>query len=123
MQNKAFSSQTFLPDLIAALENFGKKTFDDLHNEMAKLALEQVKNSPQTGKDCVNAWTSAFTQEHSKYCTVRDVSEETAFSEMYHSLIHSPALETLLQLENTYALAMEDLLMKKESAIKSMEEK
>ena len=32
------------------------------------------------------------------------------FSDMYHSLIHSPALDTLLQLEHTYALAMDNSL-------------
>jgi hypothetical protein len=32
------------------------------------------------------------------------------FSDMYHTLIHSPALETLLQLEHTYTIAMENSL-------------
>ena len=36
--------------------------------------------------------------------------EGPTFSDMYHSLIHSPALDTLLQLEHTYALAMDNSL-------------
>ena len=36
--------------------------------------------------------------------------KEPTFSDMYHSLIHSPALDTLLQLEHTYAIAMENSL-------------
>lgn len=110
-------------DLITSLEKFCQKTSDDLHNELAKLALEEFQNSPQIAEDCISTWSNAFTHEHSKYCAASDVSEETAFSKRYHYLILSPALETLLQLENTYALAMQDLVMKNETAIKSMEEK
>ena len=89
---------------------------------MACAALEQM-NSPQNISEYVSSWTNAFTQEHASYSSVSDKSEETVFSEMYKSLVHSAALETLLQLENTYALAMDDTVMKKESAIKTMEEK
>ena len=82
-----------------------------------------MKQSSQNASDYVTSWTNAFTQEHGSYSSVSDKSEETVFSEMYKSLIHSSALETLLQLENTYALAMDYAVTKKESAIKTMEEK
>ena len=82
-----------------------------------------MKQSSQNASDYVTSWTNVFTQEHGSYSSVSDKSEETVFSEMYKSLIHSSALETLLQLENTYALAMDDAVTKKESAIKTMEEK
>ena len=90
---------------------------------MAGAALEQLKHSSQNKADYVSSWTNAFTQEHGSYCSVSDKSEETVFSEMYKSMIHSAALETLLQLENTYAMAMDDAVMEKENAIKTMEEK
>ena len=90
---------------------------------MACAALEQANQSSQNASDYVSSWTNAFTQEHASYSSVSDKSEDTVFSEMYKSLIHSAALETLLQLENTYAMAMDDAAMKKESAIKTMEEK
>lgn len=43
------------------------------------------------------------------YSTPVEVTNDQVFSEVYHTLIHSPALETLLNLEHTYALAVEDL--------------
>ena len=37
-------------------------------------------------------------------------SSDVGFSEIYHKLIHSPALETLLQLEHTYAMAVDEVV-------------
>lgn len=110
-------------ELTKTLTEFHKSSCQDLHDNMAGAALEQMKHSSQNTADYVSSWTNAFTQEHGSYCSVSDKSEETVFSEMYKSMIHSAALETLLQLENTYAMAMDDAVMKKENAIKTMEEK
>ena len=41
------------------------------------------------------------------------VSNEQVFSEVYHALIHSPALETLLNLEHTYSLAVGGVIEQK----------
>ena len=111
-----------LTELTKTLDKFNKSSSQELYDTMACVALEQMK-SPQNISDYVSSWTNAFTQEHASYSSVSDKSEETVFSEMYKSLIHSAALETLLQLENTYALTMDDAVMKKGSAIKTMEEK
>lgn len=110
-------------ELTKTLDEFHQSSYQELHDKMACTALEQMKQSSQYASDYVTSWTNAFTQEHCSYSSVSDKSEETVFSEMYKSLIHSSALETLLQLENTYALAMDDAVTKKESAIKTMEEK
>lgn len=112
-----------LLELTKTLDEFHQSSYQELHDKMACTALEQMKQSSQNASDYVTSWTNAFTQEHCSYSSVSDKSEETVFSEMYKSLIHSSALETLLQLENTYALAMDDAVTKKESAIKTMEEK
>ena len=112
-----------LLELTKTLDEFHKSSYQELHDKMACTALEQMKQSSQNASDYVTSWTNVFTQEHGSYSSVSDKSEETVFSEMYKSLIHSSALETLLQLENHYALAMDDAVTKKESAIKTMEEK
>lgn len=38
-----------------------------------------------------------------------ELANDAEFPEVYHMLIHSPALETLLQLEHTYAMAVADV--------------
>ena len=47
----------------------------------------------------------------------------TSFSSIYHSLIHSSASETLLNLEHTYALTMENLISKRDADISHITEK
>lgn len=111
------------PELTKTLDEFNKSSCRDLHDKMACAALEQMNQSSQNTADYVSSWSNTFTQEHASYSSANDKSEESVFSEMYHSLIHSAALETLLQLENTYAMAMDDAASKKENAIKTMEEK
>ena len=55
-------------------------------------------------------------EQYTKNCsefsvaTVTSDTDGPTFSDMYHTLIHSPALETLLQLEHTYTIAMENSL-------------
>lgn len=45
------------------------------------------------------------------------------FSEVYHKLIHSPALETLLQLEHTYALAVLEMCKARDNAMEMMQKR
>lgn len=117
------SHLSIFAELTKTLDEFNQSSCRELHDKMACSALEQMNKSAQNTADYVTSWSNTFTQEHASYSTANDKSEESVFSEMYHSLIHSAALETLLQLENTYALAMDDAASKKESAIKAMEEK
>ena len=49
------------------------------------------------------------------------MSNEQVFSEVYHALIHSPALETLLNLEHTYALAMGGIVEEKQRDMEHLE--
>jgi len=90
---------------------------------MGNLAVNQILESPQSSKDYVNSWANNFKEEHSKYCQTSDMNEDVTFAEIYHSLIHSAALETLLQLDNTYALSLQDLLSHRDSALKTAQEK
>lgn len=58
-------------------------------------------------------------------CTGRslDASYDSTWSDIYHKLIHSPALEALLQLECSYSMAMKDVVKKKDDALKELREK
>ena len=52
-----------------------------------------------------------------------ETSKEQIFSEVYHSLIHSPALETLLNLEHTYALTVDDLIQQRDKDLSHLDER
>lgn len=56
-----------------------------------------------------------------KYAIPEEPAENVSFPEMYHKLIHSPALETLLNLEHSYALAVGDLVQERDKALNNLQ--
>jgi len=57
----------------------------------------------------LKAWTTAFSEEVLDYAQPPEVRDEEVFADVYHSLIHSPLSETILQLEASYACSVETL--------------
>ena len=113
-----------LLDLLNSLQVFMRKENEAYYNDLADEILETYSHNPEQFESAIDAWNEAFTQECSRYSDAKEVrTEELTFSEMYHSLIHSSALETLLQLENTYALAVQDMLAKRDAVLKKLEQK
>ena len=113
-----------LSDLLNALYVFIRKENEIYYNDLADEILETYSHNPQLSDPAIHLWNEAFTQECSRYSDAKEVkTEELTFSEMYHSLIHSSALETLLQLENTYALAVQDMLAQRDTALNKLEQK
>jgi len=55
--------------------------------------------------------------------SVEPTSDELLFSEIYHSLIHSQSLETLLSLDDTYCADMQKLLTERDRNIASIEKR
>ncbi|XP_067673825.1 FERRY endosomal RAB5 effector complex subunit 3-like [Haliotis asinina] len=96
-------------DLTAALTEFVSKETQKLSDARADEVILKVQMGHVSSADLAKRWTKAFTQEVKAYSTPVEVTNDQVFSEVYHTLIHSPALETLLNLEHTYALAVEDL--------------
>ena len=107
-----------------ALQVFIAKENEAYYNDVADKLLESYSQNPEQFESALDSWSDAFTQECSRYSDAKEVkTEELKFSEMYHSLIHSSALVTLLQLENTYALAVQDVLAQRDTALSILEQK
>ena len=77
----------------------------------------------------IEKWAERFAENHVQFSSPSEASGVSAgrvgegsdrldlvFSEVYHKLIHSPALDTLLQLEHTYAMAVADVCKGRENA-------
>lgn len=48
-------------------------------------------------------WEKLFKNETAEFADPVGTTDEELFSVVYHKLVHSPALETILQKEQTYA--------------------
>lgn len=57
------------------------------------------------------------------YAKVEAETQEEKFSKVYHALIHSPALDTLLNLEHTYSLTVEDLLRQRDADLGHLQQR
>ena len=58
-----------------------------------------------------------------EYACVEPASDEMLFSEIYHSLIHSPSLDSLLSLDDTYSVDMQKLLTERDRNIASIDKR
>ena len=72
----------------------------------------------------VEMWADAYSKEHLDYQGKDDKNDdEIEFAIIYHSFIHSPALETLLQLEHGYSVAVKELMEQADSALNALQKK
>ncbi|GFS60646.1 protein C12orf4 homolog [Trichonephila inaurata madagascariensis] len=111
-------------DLNKALEEFSRKETTKYYDELDREAVEKIKKaSSEEIDELVQKWTTAFKEEHMKYAKVEEPSEKATFPEMYHRLIHSPALETLLNLEHSYALSVGELVQARDQALHEMQQR
>lgn len=62
-------------------------------------------------------------QEVKSYAKEDVETQEEKFSKVYHTLIHSAALDTLLNLEHTYSLTVEDLLRQRDADLEHLQQR
>lgn len=73
--------------------------------------------------ESIEAWTKLYQEEHSDYAQIESRNDEITFSEIYHILVNSTALDTLLQLENSSAIAVKELYHARKNAREIMQQK
>lgn len=110
-------------DLKNKLEKFVTDETNKLFDENSQKALQRLKNGDINIDDVVTKWHNAFSEEVKRYAKPESVTEQQVFSEVYHSLIHSPALDTLLNLEHTYALTIEDLIQQRDKDLEYLDDR
>jgi len=111
-------------DLFASLEKFVSTKTKELNNKICKGAINIVKQEPSQINDMVEMWADAYSKEHLDYQGKDDKNDdEIEFAIIYHSFIHSPALETLLQLEHGYSVAVKELMEQADSALNALQKK
>ncbi len=73
----------------------------------------------------IDEWVTSFSKHHALFSPSPSLNStfdrETAFSEAYHKLLHSQTLETLLQLEHTYAFAVSEVCRGRENAMEVLQ--
>lgn len=108
-------------DLVEKLTEFIEVTVADRLASRETLQLEKYLDN--SGGDTVSKWANLYKDEHAEFAHCVEMSDEKTFSQIYHTLIHSPALETLFQLEHGYAFAVSEMLKGKQNANEVLEKR
>ena len=96
----------------------------ELNNRKYHAAIDVIRQQPDQISSVVEAWTNAYSKEHINYQGKDDKNgDEIEFAVVYHALIHSPALETLLQLEHSYSVAVKELMEQADVALNKLQKK
>lgn len=109
-------------DLVEKLREFIEVTVNNKLASQETQKLERYLNSNDDGESA-SKWAKLYRDEHAEFAQCMEMSDEKTFSQIYHTLIHSPALETLFQLEHGYAFAVGELLKGKKNANEVQEKK
>ncbi|KAJ8926905.1 hypothetical protein NQ314_020757 [Rhamnusium bicolor] len=105
-----------LSDFISArsIEYFSKETSELINNaKQNKISIDDVTRE----------WEKLMKEEMSEYGERRCASDEELFATAYHKMVHSPALETMLQLEHMYSKTVRQKTDEKKRLIQELSER
>ncbi|KAM3849101.1 ferry endosomal RAB5 effector complex subunit 3 [Vipera latastei] len=99
-----------------------EESVEDFDRE-AEAALEAVKSGKMDLHQLAKAWAQAYTETTSEHARPEDPSWDEDFADVYHDLIHSPASETLLNLEHNYFVSISELISERDVELKKLRER
>eukprot|EP00117_Sycon_ciliatum_P029081 scpid47939/ scgid23240/ Uncharacterized protein C12orf4 homolog len=104
---------------------FVKKETQQIQDEESEKMLDALASGEKANNlgSIEDEWVAKYVAEHAACSGSVEQSEEAAFAQVYYSLIHSPALNTLLQLEHSYASNVEQEIIEMERSRAKMQER
>ncbi|KAK2918144.1 ferry endosomal RAB5 effector complex subunit 3 [Channa argus] len=110
-------------ELKTLLSNFIKnETILDYDRE-ADLALQRLTTGDVDVNQLTNAWTRSYVETTLEHARPEEPSWDEDFADVYHELIHSPASDTLLNLEHNYFVSISELISERDMEIKKLQER
>uniref|UniRef100_A0AAQ4QG87 CL004 protein n=1 Tax=Gasterosteus aculeatus aculeatus TaxID=481459 RepID=A0AAQ4QG87_GASAC len=110
-------------ELKTSLSNFVEsETILDYDSE-AELALQRLTVGDVDVNQLTNAWTRSYVETTLEHARPEEPSWDEDFADVYHELIHSPASDTLLNLEHNYFVSISELISERDMEIKKLQER
>uniref|UniRef100_A0A7M5UWM5 Uncharacterized protein n=1 Tax=Clytia hemisphaerica TaxID=252671 RepID=A0A7M5UWM5_9CNID len=106
-------------DLYRALNSFVTQKEKEYTNTIHTKMLDALKQDGYREKQ-LHEWSKVLSDDVFEKRRSKSFTIDSAWSDIYHDLIHSPALESLLQLEHTYAVTMKDMVKQRDQALKDL---
>ncbi|KAI3371604.1 hypothetical protein L3Q82_024173 [Scortum barcoo] len=99
-----------------------RETILDYDRE-AELALQRLTTGDVDINQLTNAWTRSYVETTLEHAQPEEPSWDEDFADVYHELIHSPASDTLLNLEHNYFVSISELISERDMEIKKLQER
>ncbi|XP_069763540.1 ferry endosomal RAB5 effector complex subunit 3 isoform X2 [Narcine bancroftii] len=110
-------------DLKSSLYQFIDEETKKMYDKEAETALEKIRSGELSTEKLVNAWAKAYHETTLEYARPEEPSWDEDFADVYHDLIHSPASETLLNLEHNYFVRVSELISERDMELKKLQER
>ncbi|KAK7873103.1 hypothetical protein R5R35_006334 [Gryllus longicercus] len=107
-------------DLDQALKLFVDEETIKYYDDTSEKLIANARSADFEVEDVIKAWERAFKEETLEYAERRGASDEELFATVYHKLVHSPALEAILQVEHSYALAVRELTGQRDEQVSAL---
>lgn len=110
-------------DLKAALSRFIEEESLKDYDDVAEASLEAVKSGEVDLHQLASTWAKAYAETTLEHARPEEPSWDEDFADVYHDLIHSPASETLLNLEHNYFVSISELIGERDVELKKLRER
>ncbi|XP_045141801.1 protein C12orf4 homolog isoform X1 [Echinops telfairi] len=110
-------------DLKEALSQFVEEESLRDYDSDAEASLEAVKSGEVDLHQLASTWAKAYTETTLEHARPEEPSWDEDFADVYHDLIHSPASETLLNLEHNYFVSISELIGERDVELKKLRER
>ncbi|XP_064198963.1 protein C12orf4 homolog [Anguilla rostrata] len=110
-------------DLKSALSSFIERETIQDYDRDAELALQRLSKGEVDTDQLANAWARAYSETTLEHARPEEASWDEDFADVYHELIHSPASDTLLNLEHNYFLSISELISERDMELKKHQER
>ncbi|KAK6319974.1 protein C12orf4 homolog [Coregonus clupeaformis] len=98
------------------------ETIKDYDKE-AELALQRLTTGEVDINQLTNTWAKAYSETTLEHARPEEPSWDEDFADVYHELIHSPASDTLLNLEHNYFVSVSELISERDMELKKLQER
>ncbi|XP_023131391.2 protein C12orf4 homolog isoform X2 [Amphiprion ocellaris] len=110
-------------ELRTSLSSFIEKETIQDYDSKAELALQRLTAGDVDVNQLTNAWTRSYVETTLEHARPEEPSWDEDFADVYHELIHSPASDTLLNLEHNYFVSISELISERDMEIKKLQER
>nr|XP_025851170.1 protein C12orf4 homolog isoform X2 [Vulpes vulpes] len=110
-------------DLKEALSQFIEEESLRDYDRDAEASLEAVKSGEVDLHQLASSWAKAYAETTLEHARPEEPSWDEDFADVYHDLIHSPASETLLNLEHNYFVSISELIGERDVELKKLRER